>query len=430
MQVDIITRPEKLAHLKANWDRVYDADPEANFFLSWDWIVGRLDTGWGQWIVLAARDDRRGPDYVAFFPLRLLTLMAQKGYFWNELVVAGSPTSDYTGLICEPRFEAAAIPAFARELLKRHWAKLTLHGFRASRKRELLFLRAFPERDIEAVEIDGVDEADGLDNLVCPFAKLPGDWETYLAGLSANTRQKARRLLKQVETSDAYRITHADASTIERDVEMFGRFWAAKWSARQNDADGEIRANLERIVMGCFESGTLIMPVLWRGEAPLGALALIVDKKSNGLLYYAAARDLSFDKLPVGLVLHAYSIRLAIERGFTTYEFLRGNEPFKYSFANDERRTKNIVVKTRSRRNLGTKLDRLCLPNTLRQVMRNHKAGNLAQAMIGYRQILDADPQCREALTGYRDLANAQARGQVLAGPASGAGPLARPPKR
>jgi hypothetical protein len=44
--------------------------------------------------------------------------------------------------------------------------------------------------------------------------------------------------------------------------------------------------------------------------------------------------------------------------------------------------------------------------------MRNHKAGNLAQAMIGYRQILDADPQNQGALAGYRALVSAQPRAQ------------------
>jgi len=412
MQVDVITTHEALASLKAGWDRVHAADEEAHYFLSWEWITRRLDTGWGQWMILAARDETQGPEHVAFFPLRLLTLMAQRGHFWNELVVAGNPASDFTGFICAPQFEARAIPAFADYLMTRNWALLRLHAFRASKKREQLFLKTFPAREIETIEVSGVNEADGVDDLISPFARLPGDWDAYLGGLSANTRQKLRRLLRKVETSPAYRFSHADSSTIDRDIATLGRLWSAKWRIRQNDTDGEIRANLERIVRGCFESGSLIMPVMWHDDVPLGALALIVDTKNNALLYYAAGRDLSFEALPVGLILHAYSIRLAIERGFSTYEFLRGNEPFKYTFANGEHRTKNIILKTRSQRNLGATLDRMCLPNALQQVMRNHKAGNLAQAMIGYRQILDADPQNQGALAGYRALVSAQPRAQ------------------
>ena len=56
-------------------------------------------------------------------------------------------------------------------------------------------------------------------------------------------------------------------------------------------------------------------------------------------------------------MLHAYAIRHAIANGMTEYDFLRGNEPYKYSFGCEERRIRSLFVTTKDHRNLGGKLD-------------------------------------------------------------------------
>jgi CelD/BcsL family acetyltransferase involved in cellulose biosynthesis len=76
----------------------------------------------------------------------------------------------------------------------------------------------------------------------------------------------------------------------------------------------------------------------------LGALALLIDAEKMSLLFYVGGRDATVKSPLPGVVLHAYSIRHAIHRGFTTYDFLRGNEPYKYSFGKKERRIRHVIV--------------------------------------------------------------------------------------
>ena len=45
MHIDIIETLPSLAKLEDNWNAVYDADPEAQVFLSWKWLSGWLETG-------------------------------------------------------------------------------------------------------------------------------------------------------------------------------------------------------------------------------------------------------------------------------------------------------------------------------------------------------------------------------------------------
>jgi CelD/BcsL family acetyltransferase involved in cellulose biosynthesis len=100
----------------------------------------------------------------------------------------------------------------------------------------------------------------------------------------------------------------------------------------------------------------------------------------KSLLFFMGGRDETFVNPPPGFVLHAYSIRHAIENGFETYDFLRGNEPYKYAFGAEERRIRTIVVSTRDGSSLGGKLDRRSLPFVRQRTMELHKAHRLSEA--------------------------------------------------
>jgi len=63
---------------------------------------------------------------------------------------------------------------------------------------------------------------------------------------------------------------------------------------------------------------------------------------------------------------HAHSIRYAIENGFTEYDFLRGNETYKYSFGVKERSIRHIVIGTKNGRNIGGRLNSRTVPAALK----------------------------------------------------------------
>jgi CelD/BcsL family acetyltransferase involved in cellulose biosynthesis len=60
--------------------------------------------------------------------------------------------------------------------------------------------------------------------------------------------------------------------------------------------------------------------------------------------YYQAGRDPAFDPQSVSFVLLAHTIRESLEDGATEYRFLRGDEPYKYRFANRDPGLESIVV--------------------------------------------------------------------------------------
>ena len=120
--------------------------------------------------------------------------------------------------------------------------------------------------------------------------------------------------------------------------------------------DSLIRSNGTMLTRS-FQSGLVYLPTFWHGDRPVAALATLVEPRKRTFSFYMTGRDETFEGPPAGVILHAYSIRHAIAHGFVEYDFLRGNEPYKYSFGCKERKIHSIVLETRSGRNLGGRID-------------------------------------------------------------------------
>ncbi|MET0942643.1 MAG: GNAT family N-acetyltransferase [Mesorhizobium sp.] len=405
MKVDLIWRSKDLADLKENWDALYERDPEAHYFLSWPFLSSFLRRFDGSWFVLAARQDPEASAYAALLPLRFKAKMNLKtGQLSNEIHMGGSYASDYTGFLAAPEFADRASVAFARHLKTMHWAKLHLENLRMSEERRGSFLAELQDEKLNLRKLRRVNAADKVDNCVCLSAELAESWELFLErNLSSNTRQKMRRFLRKVETSDDFRITHADASTIERDVETLLRFWSVKWSARKENPTAILKSS-RAFFKETWNGGSLFLPVLWHLDKPICALALLADPVKKTMLFYMAGRDETDSAVPSGLVLHGYCIRRAIEQGYRTYDFLRGNEPYKYSFGTRESAIHCFLMQTKSGRNLGDRLEKGSLAGACQQAQKLHKDRKLAQAEYAYRQVLETDPHYPDALYGLGQL--------------------------
>jgi CelD/BcsL family acetyltransferase involved in cellulose biosynthesis len=441
MRIDAIYRREELDALKQNWDDLYRADPEAQYFLSWQFISAFFRRFEGQWFVLAASQDARPSPYVALMPLRLKTRMNGKaGFFYHDVMTGGSYVADYTGAVCAPEFAQAAMAGFGRHLRKMHWANLHLENLRMSGGRLKAFLDRLEDKPLEIRHLSRVNKPENVDNSRCPSVELPETWDAYLEQqLGSNMRQKLRRLLRKLDGSDEFRVTLPDAASIDRDIAILLDLWKNRWGARKGDSLRGILNTNRRVFGDAFANGSLFLPVLWHRDRPIGALATFVDPVKKTYFFSMAGRDETADILPPGLVPHAYSIRHAIQNGYRTYDFLRGDEPYKYSFGASDTIIASKLVRTRSRRNLGDRLDARALTGIFRVANRNHKNGHLAKAENAYRQILDTDPAHAPTLyalgqllaskgdqvaDGYR-AANGQMLGQAGNG-AAGARPAHR----
>jgi len=55
MHIDVIDKFSEFDARRHNWDKIYASDPEAQFFLSWQWVAEWLTTYRTIWFILAAK---------------------------------------------------------------------------------------------------------------------------------------------------------------------------------------------------------------------------------------------------------------------------------------------------------------------------------------------------------------------------------------
>ena len=188
---DVIDEFRDFDALRPNWDAVYEADLEAHFFLSWQWLSDWLTAFRTIWFVLAAKRNETDRAYSAFLLLRMRTDFDKKHGFYNEIYFGGAGFSDYTGILARPEVEAEAVPALA-EYLKRkvNWAKFTMDNLTMSEQRRRLLMRAFDKIRFTHTPIEYKNGDDPTNHAICPSINLPGSWDNYLKTLSTNNRRK------------------------------------------------------------------------------------------------------------------------------------------------------------------------------------------------------------------------------------------------
>lgn len=394
MHIEIIDSVERFRDLRDAWERVSAADPDATVFLSHQWLGEWLSASPGVWFVLAVERTPQSGDYCAFAPLRLCAKFDKQAGLYNELYMAGGSYADYTGLLCMPDAEKEAVPALAAHIRRKlDWAVFRMDSLLMSERRRKLFFKAFDRRQFHHEEIGYVEPGTGIDNGVSPIADLPENWEDYLGGLSANARQKIRRLLRKLEGDAACRISVLEGDEMTAGIDTLLDLWLSKWSPIKGANRAEEIADRNRVMLRrCAGNGTLFMPAFWQRDRQVALLGTLIDPVKRSMNFFITGRDESYTDLPAGYLLHAFSIRHAIANGFRTYDFLRGTEPYKYHFANREARMSACALKTLDGRNLHGALDPRCLDGMVEMAKRFDDGGEGEDAETAYRQILAASP--------------------------------------
>jgi CelD/BcsL family acetyltransferase involved in cellulose biosynthesis len=164
-----------------------------------------------------------------------------------------------------------------------------------------------------------------------PFIPLPGDWETYLAGIDKKQRHEIRRKMRRAEESSVpvnWSITR-DPAELEADMESF----LALMSQDPEKAaflTPAMRAHMRATMRCAFEEGCLQLAFLnIDGQRAAGYLNFhYLDR----LWIYNSGLDRSFSEYSPGWVLLGELLQWANQNGVREFDFMRGDEEYKYRF--------------------------------------------------------------------------------------------------
>lgn len=168
-----------------------------------------------------------------------------------------------------------------------------------------------------------------------PYISLPGDFETYLAGLDKKQRHEIRRKLRNASTGhEAQWYFVEDGKLLPEELQVF-----TEMMRNENDKNNFLKPEMESFIHAAaeclFDLGVLRLAFLTiDGEK---AAAFLSFTCCDRLLVYNSSRADKWTALSPGWVLLARQIEWAISAGFKEVDMMRGDEGYKYKFGGVDR---------------------------------------------------------------------------------------------
>jgi CelD/BcsL family acetyltransferase involved in cellulose biosynthesis len=253
------------------------------------------------------------------------------------MLVGSIEVSDYLDLIAMP----ADLPEFASALL------LFLQSTVAPAW-QVLDLYNILENSPSLPALRSAAERFGLDYRQeqayhCPHILMPGDWETYLSRIDKKQRHEIRRKMRRLEEAEVssrwYIVQEREG--LEDEIESF-------ISLMEHDADKvrfltpQMRAFFRANLRWAFDAGILLMAFLEiNGEK---AASCVAYDYFNQLWVYNSGINRKFYDYSPGWVLLGNLLRWCNENKREAFDFMRGDEEYKYRFGAIDRYVMRVTM--------------------------------------------------------------------------------------
>lgn len=177
-----------------------------------------------------------------------------------------------------------------------------------------------------------------------PYIPLPGDYDAYLSSLDKKQRHEVRRKWRNVESS----LAEANFYFVE-DPEQLAEETQALIDMMAQDPNKHdflteaMQQHLHNIIQVAFEGGWLQLAFFTLdGNKAAAYLSFCFQDR---IWCYNSGWDWEFRDFSPGWVLLAYLLEWANENGIEEFDFMRGDEPYKYKFGGIDRHIYRVTLK-------------------------------------------------------------------------------------
>jgi CelD/BcsL family acetyltransferase involved in cellulose biosynthesis len=352
----VVDNDAELRNLAADWVQLFKSNPHHSPFQSWGWVDSWIKhlAGPHELCFICRRNDAGE----LLFVLPLVRRLSREHRSRGEYFLAcgyGPDCSDYIGCLWHPSIEEHVADMTAWALNK------FVEGSAQVKLTSLPGIGRFPH------ELNDVLKKTGRAALVehfqsCPAVQLPESWDDFRKGLSRNFRSQVGRrhrgILKH-ETAKLCSVSAERAADFADDIIRLNRVrMSAKGivSTLENDS---FRAFIREVIPRLAEDGLAWMDAVTNGSKTVGAALNLVH--GGRVYYYTGGFDEEFSSLQPGTALFAEVIKRSITNGYKSYDFLRGQEAYKFRWGTSNNPTwrLNLYPKSLFRGRVSYQKDRL-----------------------------------------------------------------------
>ena len=338
MEFKLHTTFDTLTPLAESWNELLKASIINAPFLRYEYLSIWWETrGGGEWpdeATLAVITAHENEQLVGVAPL---FLTANRDGQAALLLLGSIEISDYLDLIARPhdhpRFVTGLIDWLATEY-PLAWQALDWYNL--------------PENSATLTEMKATAALHHWDCVETvyqpsPFIPLPGDFETYLGSIDKKQRHEIRRKIRRAEESGRgvnwYIVT--DGSKLESEMDEFIALMAQD-PEKAAFLTESMRLQMKKSARAAFEIGSLQLAFLEVDGKK--ACAYYNFDYDNKIWVYNSGLDRSYMDLSVGWVLLGYLLEWANNHKRVEFDFLRGDEDYKYKFGGQQRHVMRLNV--------------------------------------------------------------------------------------
>jgi Acetyltransferase (GNAT) domain len=244
--------------------------------------------------------------------------------------------------VADALVEAMSADGTPSEAHSAPWDAIDLRRLRAADPSGAALARAFGAREIADGWTLNLERED-----VCPVATLPAgaDIDTFLNTLGKKERHEIRRKVRRAEAAGPLALVESAEPLL--DLGAFIEFHQAKWGADglfpNTPGGAESRVMFRRMFELFGAGGPLRLSFLMAGDRRIGAS--VHFETDDAILYYNAGLAPDARSLSPGVVMIERLVRRALETGKRRFDFMRGNEPYKYEWGAVDEPIQRLLVR-------------------------------------------------------------------------------------
>lgn len=328
--VETVTDEAGFRRLEADWNNVLAGSASANIFLTWEWMSAWW-THFGdsnQLHVLVVRESRDGT-IVGLLPLMRKRQPFGAGWI-RELSFLTTPLTapDHLDLIAKKEYQSRVVDAVVKTLREQKgtWDVLSLNGIPA-------------ESALRKALVDDCPEGRAYQwERVCPCLTFPATWEEYFKTIPKkyrhNIRNRERKLERDANEPIVYRRVTEERELNQALADLFSLHEQTRKLQGETGAFGKqsMRAFHREIAGQFLRNDWLRFYQLQVGNRTIATAYCF--RYGETVSYYQTGYDEKWSNYGPGVSLLVHLLRSSMEEGIKTFDFLRGNHPYKYRWTN------------------------------------------------------------------------------------------------
>jgi CelD/BcsL family acetyltransferase involved in cellulose biosynthesis len=306
---------ESFDSISADWKRIQENNPAGHIFSSLEWTEA-----W--WRQFGNRDSlylgsvRDGDTPIGIAPLLVADNSAR--------FIGNVDTCDYLDFIIEPGNEALFFTTLLDHLIQHQVRSLDLAPLRPD-STVISYLAPLALERQYGVSYQKED--------ITLDMELPSSWEDYLQSLTGKQRHELKRKLRRLD--EMGEIQYRTVTEYSEDaMQTFLTFFRESRDDKAAFLTVEMESFFKTIADIMARNGILQLNFLELNNAPIAA-TMCFDYK-NTVYLYNSGYDPEYGWLSAGILSKALCIKDSIEKGKKKFDFLKGDEVYKYHLGGQE----------------------------------------------------------------------------------------------